>query len=255
MKTAKDGSFKFAGLPHGVYEATLSKEGYPTTKVEWKFEAPQDSMQKVEIPDITLASQQQVQGAEKAKEVDSGIKDAAEKVRRGDFAGATPQLKTFVEAKPKDPNAWYFLGLAYAGQKMYTEAVQALTEVTNLSPEFAGAHFEMGVCLRELHDAPRALDAFRKALEADAGNADAAYDAGLILFEQNRIDEALALFERGLASKAKDPDLLEMAGRCYINQGKVPQALEHLEAARAATTDAAKAAFLDELISKLKAHR
>ncbi len=60
FKTGKDGAFKFAGLPHGVYEATLSKEGYPTTKVEWKFEAHQDTMQRVEIPEIVLASQEQV---------------------------------------------------------------------------------------------------------------------------------------------------------------------------------------------------
>jgi tetratricopeptide (TPR) repeat protein len=253
FKTGKDGAFKFAGLPHGVYEATLTKEGYPTTKVEWKFESPQDTMQRVEIPEIVLASQEQVRRVEQAKDTDSGIKGAAEKVKKGDFDGAIPELKALLEKKPKDANAWYFLGLGYVGKKMYSEAAQALTEVTNLTPDFPGAHFELGVCYRELHDSPKALAAFQKSIEIDPGNADGAYNAGLILFEENRIDEALSLFEKGLASKPKDPDLLEMAGRCYIHQAKVPQAVDFLERARAATTDAAKGQFLDTLIAQLKA--
>ena len=44
-----------------------------------------------------------------------------------------------------------------------------------------------------------------------------------------------------------------MAARCYIHQGKFDRAVEHLEKARAATTDPARAALLDELILKVKA--
>lgn len=156
MKTGKDGTFKFAGLPHGIYKASFAKDGYAPRQDEWKLEAPQDSMQRVEIPDVVLASRDQ-------------------------------------------------------------------------------------------------LAAFEKALELDPSNADAAYNAGLILFETNRIEEALRHFEQGLASKPEDPDLLEMAGRCYIHQAKLERALESLQKARGATADAAKAAFLDELIAKLKA--
>jgi hypothetical protein len=43
-----------------------------------------------------------------------------------------------------------------------------------------------------------------------------------------------------------------MAGRCYINQGKLALAVEFLEKAKEASSDAAKVAFLDGLITKLK---
>jgi tetratricopeptide (TPR) repeat protein len=253
MATGKDGAFKFAGLPHGIYEATLTKEGYPPTKVEWKFEAPQDTMQRVEVPDIVLASQEQVQKVAARKEAESGIKEAAERIRQGDFDGAIPQLKALLDKSPRDADILYFLGLSYAGKQMYREAIDALTKVTELSPTFAAAHFELGVCHQRLHDAPAALAAYEKGLAIDPSHADSAYNAGLILFDMNRIDDALARFEQGLASKPRDPDLLEMAGRCYIHQAKLARAVESLEQARGATPDAAKAAFLDELISKLKA--
>jgi tetratricopeptide (TPR) repeat protein len=253
LKTGKDGAFKFAGLPHGIYKASFAKDGYAPRQDEWKFESPQDSMQRVEIPDVVLASRDQVQKAEQGKAIESETRGAAEKVRQGDFGGAIPELEGLIRKDPGNANALFFLGLSYAGQRMYPEAIAALTKVTELQPAFPGAHFELGVCHQGLHDTPRALAAFEKSLELDPSNADAAYDAGLILFEMNRIDEALSHFEQGLTSRPQDADLLEMAGRCYIHQAKLERALESLQKARGATTDAAKAAFLDELIAKLKA--
>jgi tetratricopeptide (TPR) repeat protein len=253
MKTGKDGTFKFAGLPHGVYQVSFSKEGYPLTKVEWKFESPQESMKREDIPDVVLASKEQKQKVELAKEAESGSKEATEKIRKGDFDGAIAQLKGLLEKRPRDANLLFFLGLAYVGKKMYPEALDALTQVTELNPTFPGAHFEMGVCYRRLDDMAKALAAFEKSLEIDPRNADAAYNAGLVLFEQSRIDEALTRFEQGLGSKPQDPDLLEMAGRCYIHEAKFDNALQSLEKARAASTDAAKVAFLDDLIAKVKA--
>jgi len=253
MKTGKDGTFKFAGLPHGIYEASFIKEGYPATKVEWKFETPQDTMVRVDIPEIMLASQAQVQKVEQTKAAESGVKEATEKIRQRDFDGAITQLEGVLEKKPKEATALFFLGLAYVGNGKYAEALEALTQVLELNPTFPGAHFELGVCHRQLHDAPKALAAFEKSLEIDPKNADGAYNAGLILFEQNRIEEALARFEQGLATKPEDPELLEMAGRCYIHQAKLDKAVESLEKARSATTDTAKAAFLDQLVTGLKA--
>jgi cytochrome c-type biogenesis protein CcmH/NrfG len=252
MKTGKDGAFKFAGLPHGVYEATFTREGFPPLKVEWKYAAPQASMQRVDVPDVVLASQEQIQKIEWAKETESGTKEAAEKIRQRDFDGAIARLQGLLGKDPRNANALFFLGLAYVGKQTYPEAIDALTQVTELRPTFPGAHFELGVCYRQLHDLPRALALFEKSLEIDPKNTDGAYNAGLILFEQTRIDDALARFEQGLASKPQDPDLLEMAGRCYIHQGKLEKAVESLENARATSTDAGKIAFLGELVAKLK---
>jgi chitinase len=136
---------------------------------------------------------------------------------------------------------------------MCGEALGPLTQVTEASPRFALAHFELGACERKLGNPAKALVAYEKAFELDPKNADAAYNAGLILFETSRIDEALVRFEQGLALKPNDPDLLDMAARCYIHQANYERAVELLEKARAATADPAKAAFLDELIRKIKA--
>ena len=253
MKTDKDGVFRFAGLPHGVYEATIIREGYGAKKDEWKFEAPQDTMQKVDVPDVVLVAESQAAEVQRLKESEGAIKEATDKIRAGDLDGAIALLEGLLIKNPKDTNALYFIGLSYVGKKMCKEAVAALTQVTEQTSKLPGAYFELGVCYRQLGDTAKALEAYEKHLELEPGNADSAYNSGLILFETNRIDEALARFESGLASRPNDAELLEMIGRCYINQGQFEKALGHLERARTASTDPKKVAFLDELIGTLKA--
>jgi tetratricopeptide (TPR) repeat protein len=253
MKTDKDGAFKLAGLPHGKYEVSFSKEGYVAAKDEWKFEVKQERMQKVDVPDVVLVSQAQVLKTRELKEADSAVKEAGEKLRAGDLDGSIALLQGVLVKNPEDANALFFLGLSYAGKKMHREAIPPLTRVTELSPDFPGAWFELGVCHRQIGDADKALAFYEKSLELDPGNTDGAYNAGLILFEQNRIDEALARFEKGLLSKPQDPELLEMTGRCYINQGNFETAVAHLEKARDVTADAEKRAFLEQLITGTRA--
>lgn len=252
IKTDKEGVFKFAGLPHGVYEATFTCEGYAPKKDEWKLETPQETMQRVDVPDVVLVSQAKVQEIQALKETEAAVKDAAERLRQGDTDAAIAGLSGLLAKKPDDVNALFLLGLGYVRKQMHREALVPLTRVTELSPGFAGAWLELGVCQRKLGDAPAALAAYEKALELDPQNADAAYNAGLILFETDRVEQALVRFEQGLVLKPDDADLLDMAGRCYVHQQKFDRAVERLEKARAATTDPAKAAFLDELVRKIK---
>jgi tetratricopeptide (TPR) repeat protein len=253
MTTDKNGAFRFAGLPHGVYEAIFAHEGYSSKKDEWKFEAPQDTMQKVDVPDVVLVSLAQAADVQQLKDSEASIKEATEKIRAGDLDGAIALLEGLLSKNPKDSNALYFIGLSYVGKKMCKEAVVALTQVTEQTSKLPGAYFELGVCYRQLGDSAKALEAYDKHLELEPGNPDSAYNSGLILFETNRVDEALARFERGLAAKPDDPELLEMLGRCYINEGQFEKALEFLERARDASADPKKTAFLDDLIATLKA--
>jgi len=253
MKTDQKGEFKFAGLPHAEYEVTFAREGYVTGKDTWKFEAPQERMQRVEVPDVVLASQAQVQEVQRFEGAKAGVQEAAEKLRKGDLDGAISAAEKVLEKSPQDPNALFYLGLGYVGKKIYAEAVAPLNRVTELSPAFPGAYFELGVCYRALGDPKKALESYDKNLELDPDNAHSLYNSGLILFETNRVDEALVRFERGLVSQPGDAGLLEMTGRCYIHDAKFQAAVERLEKARTATTDPAKVAFLDELIRSAKA--
>jgi tetratricopeptide (TPR) repeat protein len=252
IKTNKKGEFKLVGLPHGIYKVTFKKEGYALKEDEWRFTEPQDTMQKVEIPAVTLVSESQLQQAMEMKETEGVVKEATEKIRRGDYDGAIALLKDVLTKTPKDPNALYLLGMSYSKKQMYMEAIEALTQVVQLVPNFAPAHFELAICYQNQGDKDAALEHYRKTLELDPNNPDAAYNAGLILFGQNQAEEALGLFEKALSIRPDDPVYLEMAGRCEIHQGHLEKAIEYLEKAKTGYSDPEKVKFLEDLIAKLK---
>jgi predicted Zn-dependent protease len=253
LKTKKDGAFKFAGLPHGSYKVVFKKEGFAVKEDEWKFDKPQDKMQRFEIPPVVLATQVFVQESQRMKEAAAGVKDAAEKVRLGNDDAAISELKAILDKNPKDSNALYVIGMAYLKKKMWPEAIPPFLQVADLSPKFAAAYYQLGVCYQQQKEPQKALEYYQKAMDLDPSNPDSPYNSGLILFGLNRIDEALACFEKTLSMKPGDPASLEMAGRCYINRANFQKAIDYLEQAKAGyAADQEKVKFLDDLIAKLK---
>lgn len=252
FKTNKKGEFKFAGLPHGTYKVVFKKEGYATKEDEWRFETPQETMQKTEIPDVVLVSLAQVEKQEQLKELQGTVKEAAEKLRLKDLDGAIALLKGALEKTPDDVNALYLLGISYSRKNLYPEAIEALSRVAAANPKFAPAVFELAVCYQQRNDIDKALELYQKTAELDPSNPDAAFNSGLILFGKNKVEEALAFFEKALSLRPDDPAYLEMAGRCLINQADFSKAIEYLEKAKAGYTDPDRIKFLDDLITKLK---
>ncbi len=253
MKTKKDGLFKFAGLPHGDYKVTFSKEGFATKEDQWRFEKPQDKMQKVEMPAVVLATTEFVQESLRLKESAAEVQKAVEKVRTGDYDAAIADLQTVLAKDPKDSNALYILGMAYLKKKMWPEAVTPFLQVVELAPKFAPAYYQLGVCYQQQKEPEKALEYYQKAMDMDPSNPDSSYNAGLILFGMSRVDEALANFEKTLKLKPDDSAALEMAGRCYINRAEYDKAIAYLEKAKAAAAgDPERSKFLDDLVAKLK---
>ncbi|MBP1659573.1 MAG: Tfp pilus assembly protein PilF [Candidatus Aminicenantes bacterium] len=267
LKTKKDGSFKYVGLPHGLYQVVFRKEGFAEKTDEWKFQAPQDQMLKVEIPPIVMVSQDVLAEAEKMQKAAAEVKAAAEKVKSGDYDGAVAALGPILEKNPKDSNALYILGMAHQKKARWPEAEAAFLQVRELTPNFPAVHYQLGVCYQQSGEADKALASYARAMELDPSNPDSAYNSGLILFSQSRAAEALVLFEKALALAPEDPAFLEMAGRCHINLAAVrkpdggieidrssfEKALAYLEKAKIGyAADPDKTKFIDELIGLVK---
>jgi tetratricopeptide (TPR) repeat protein len=267
LKTKADGSFKFVGLPHGVYQAVFTKAGFAEKFDEWRFETPQDQMARVEIPPVVMVSQEVIAEAEKMKQAAAGVRSAAEKVRGCDYDGAIASLGPILEKNPKDSNALYVLGMAYMKKTQWAEAEAAFVQVREIVPGFAAVHYQLGLCYQQTGELDKALAAYAKAIELDPANPDSAYNSGLILFSKSQAAEALVLFEKALALKPDDPAFLEMAGRCHINLAAVhkpdgtieidktafEKALAYLEKAKAGyTAQPDKVKFIDDLITLVR---
>ena len=250
--TDKSGKFKFPGLPHGNYQATISKPGYESKTVEWKFEAPQEKMLRVEIPVILLASSQEILQMEQNKQTKKALEEATEKIRNLDYDGALEILGRARQADAKNVNVLYLTGLACAKKKMYPEAKEALEQVTALTPDFAPAHFQLGVCFQQTGEAEKALAQYREVMRLDPANLDNYFNATLILVQMNKPAEALENCLKILQTRPDDPDVNEMAGQCQLQLGDYPKSLAYFEKALVFSKDEAKKKLLNELITDLR---
>jgi tetratricopeptide (TPR) repeat protein len=251
-KTDKEGKFKFAGLPHGIYQVAISKPGYETKSVEWKFETPQEKMLRVGIPPIMLASSQEILQMEQTKQMKQDLEDATEKVRNLDYDGALEILKKALQTDPKNANALYLSGLSYAKKKNFPEAKATLEQVTALIPDFAPAHFQLGICYQQTSEPEKALAQYREVMRLDPVNLDNYFNATLILVQLNKPTEALENCLKILQSRPDDPDVNEMAGQCQLQLGDYPKALAYFEKALAFSKDEDKKKLLNELITALR---
>jgi len=250
--TNQEGKFKFAGLPHGNYQVAISKTGYETKNVEWKFDAPQEKMLRVEIPVILLASSQEILQIEQNKQMKKDLEAATEKIRDLDYDGALEILGRARQADAKNVNVLYLTGLSYAKKKMIPEAREALEQVTMLTPDFAPAHFQLGVCFQQSGEAEKALAQYREVMRLDPANLDNYFNATLILVQLNQPKEALENCLKILQARPDDPDVNEMAGQSHLQLGDYPKALAFFEKALAFSKDDAKKKLLNELIADLR---
>jgi tetratricopeptide (TPR) repeat protein len=250
--TNKEGKFKFPGLPHGTYQATISKSGYESKTVEWKFDAPQEKMLRVEIPLIMLASSQEVLQIEQNKQMKKALEEATEKIRGLDYDGALEILRKALQTDAQNVNALYLSGLSYAKKRNFPEAKSALEQVTALTPDFAPAHFQLGVCFQQLGEAEKALAQYREVMRLDPANLDNYFNATLILVQLNQPKEALENCLKILQARPDDPDVNEMAGQSQLQLGDYPKALACFEKALAFSKDEAKKKLLNELIAGLR---
>lgn len=252
ITTDKNGAFKFAGLPHGVFQVTIRKPGYVEKKDEWRLETPQERMQKVEVPTIVLATAAEVQEIDHNRQVKADMAAATEKIQNDDVDGALALLNTILADDPNNANAHYLAGYCFQKKRHFTEAIREFEQVTAKAPDFAPGHYQLGLCLQTLGDRDRALECYRKVLQLDPKNVENLFNAGLIFFEKNKAAEAAACFAKALEQRPDDPEILDMAGRALIQLGDLAKALEHLQRARELTQDKEKRKYIEQLIDGLK---
>ncbi len=112
-KTNKKGVFKFVGIPHGVYKAVISKKGYKTWEIDWRFNQTQTRMQKVEVKTIIMVTEEQMANAKLSKKLQKLMDSAKTAIGKNDIDGAIPLLQQMLTEKADDPNALYLLGICY----------------------------------------------------------------------------------------------------------------------------------------------
>ena len=103
--------------------------------------------------------------------------------------------------------------------------------------------FDRGVALEHAEDMEAASDAYRRALELDAGHGDAAVNLGRVLHGEGRLREASRLYRRALATNANDAVAHYNLALVLEDLGRPKAAIQHYRKAVAVAPDFADAHY------------
>ena len=134
----------------------------------------------------------------------------------GRYAELEARTRWLVKQHPDSGTAWKALGLSL--QMQGKAALPALRKTTELLPDDAEAHNNLGNALKELGQFEDALLAYGRALDLNPDFAEARNNRGHALRDLGRLDEALADCRRAVELK---PDFAE----AHINVGLAMQQL------------------------------
>ena len=118
------------------------------------------------------------------------VEEATELLHEEEYHRALTVLRDVLKADPKNPYAYYFLGIALYEVGELEPARDAYRAATQRAPKHLGAWVHLSHTLRELGDAREAIKAGTQALSLAPGDADALHAIGLAYL--TRGDDAAA---------------------------------------------------------------
>ncbi len=152
-----------------------------------------------------------------------------------DYANAIKWLEKAVQLDPKNKDAWYDLGRAYYTRGLLPESRRAFLTVLDLDPRNARAENNLGLILESGAKPNEALEAYRKAMEWQAGSehrSEQPYlNFGNLLLELDRVGEAIAPLEKAVEVGPDNASCHLKLGAAYLRANRMREAQRELEKA------------------------
>jgi Flp pilus assembly protein TadD len=109
---------------------------------------------------------------------------------------ATKALQQAAAQAPNNPRIWYAFGLLYRSDNKPQQSMEAFRRVLKLDPGNADSHYFLGSFFLDQHDLPGAVAEFRAALRLAPLHASAEFGLARTLQRQGKVDEARVVVER-----------------------------------------------------------
>jgi tetratricopeptide (TPR) repeat protein len=147
----------------------------------------------------------------------------------GRFDEAITALREVLRRTPDDPDANYYIGLAYFRAERPRDARPYLERAAALSPTRPQVWKALGLALLKMNDYPPASVALDRTCALDPEDEDACYLFGRSLYIRGRYDEAVEPFDKALraAPAANQANVHRAAALNYAELGKAEDAERH----------------------------
>jgi predicted O-linked N-acetylglucosamine transferase (SPINDLY family) len=157
----------------------------------------------------------------------------------GHFGELESRARSLLEQYPQVGFVWKALGLAL--QTQGKDALPALQKSTELMPEDAEAHSNLGNALRDLGRLNDAVASYRRALALNPDTATWHYNLGIAQYDLKTLDDASACYRRALQISPGYAEAHSNLGNTLRDLGRLGDAMANYRWALAITPDHAEA--------------
>jgi len=171
-----------------------------------------------------------------------------QKVQGGDCAGALPDIEAARTANPQNARAHYLAAYCLERTGDHAKALQAIDQVLQVQPDFAGGSLLRGRVLRALSRTDEAEAAFKKEIDSsqyDSVRNDAWGALALLYKDAGRTDDAIAAFEKIVQLQPQKGEAYMELSALYGKKGDRAKQSEALERAKQAGASSDPAALLN----------
>ncbi len=162
-----------------------------------------------------------------AGEYEDTVLKANARVQKKDYEGAIKEYQKALALKPGDPKIHLLLGLTYANAGKFDEAIQHTTQSIQIKESFA-AYQNLGIIFANQGEYPRAIDAYKRALELEPKSYRAWYQLGLVYATELDFEHAVESYEKSLEAHPMFTEAHLGLGSAHYWSGNREKALEQV---------------------------
>ena len=155
---------------------------------------------------------------------------------------AINEIESLIKDYPLAPLLFNVSGTFYKSNGQLDIAVTKFEQALVLAPEYAEAHYNLGVTLRELDKIEEAIKSYKKAISIKNAYPNAHFNLGNALLSLKQYDGAIKHFESTIAFNPKFAQAYNNLGLLYKRLGKNQEAGKNFDKALAIKPDYAEAA-------------
>jgi tetratricopeptide (TPR) repeat protein len=155
---------------------------------------------------------------------------------------AINEIESLIKDYPLAPLLFNVSGTFYKSNGQLDIAVTKFEQALVLAPEYAEAHYNLGVTLRELDKIEEAIKSYKKAISIKNAYPSAHFNLGNALLSLKQYDGAIKHFESTIAFNPKFAQAYNNLGLLYKRLGKNQEAGKNFDKALAIKPDYAEAA-------------
>ncbi len=161
----------------------------------------------------------------------------------GQFQEAIDKIKALNEKHPNVPLLFNLIGACYKELGQLEGAAKMFEVAVSIKPDYAEAHFNLGVILKALGRDVVAVESYKKAIAITPNYPDAHNNLGTALHDLGNLEASIESLEWAVAYKYDFAEAHNNLGNVLNEYGRVEDAIESFERAVALKSDYVKAYF------------